>query len=906
MNNIDVTRGRSRMQAHRVIRVLLAAMILVAAFSTIDPGYAGVSINVNTFKDELNKDGDCSLREAIVAANTDTEVDACPAGLGDDTIFLPKGTFAISIPGLDEDQAQTGDLDLLESVTIQGAGIGETIIEGSMLDRVFDVQPDPDPIVIINEIMPDPNMVSDSVGEWLELFNPTDSDIDINGWTIKDDGSDSHLIDYGSPLFVPAGGYLVLAREYDPGFNGGVGVAYQYAGFLLDNTVDEVILLNGSLIEIDRVVYDDGATFPDPIGATMSLIKPRLDNNVGANWCSATTSYGDGDLGTPGVANDCIPDPTPNIEVLLSGLTIKLGSNASGGGIRNKGDLMLDRVVVENNIGSGILHLRGSLSLVDSGVHGNTASGISAFSPSAPLLEVSLDGTDLQGNGSSGIDCINTVLDVLGGTIEENGFGGIWGSGCRMDLDSVQITNNTTSGDGGGIMAANYAPTLTNTTVGSNTAEGQGGGIYVWGMTGQELQMTGGSIMDNNAQDGAGLYLAAGAATLDGVSVTENRALDFGGGAYVNVNNDAALRLINGTHIGVSGQGNHADFDGDDTGSGGGIYNLGDVSIYDSYIEHNVGAGVESFHDSILEPSVMVTRSEISSNTGSGINAINTTLTIEDGVIENNQWGGIWAMGSPLTMTDSSVSENSTTGDGGGLSLLNVTADVITGSTIDGNAADGEGGGIYYWGFPSGGTLALTNTTISGNHADEHGGGIMVGSGAGSILEMSAVTLVHNIADHDDDNDGDGGGIHNAAGAHAKMKHTLIGLNQDVTSGAGIQYGPNCIGDIESYQYNFVGRLAPSVCTIYGGSNDIIGHFLGPIDPLIGPLLGNGGLTDTHALLRGSPAIEAGEPGACSDVNGAPITTDQRGMTRPIGKACDIGAYEYEHPYEIFLPLIMR
>ncbi len=581
-----------------------------------------------------------------------------------------------------------------------------------------------------------------------------------------------------------------------------------------------------------------------------------------------------------------------------------LGSN--GAGIRNYADLEMQDSEVKNNDGIGVDHIEGSFSFMNGDIRDNSGAGCSSFHSSAPLLVVSFDNSEIEDNGDAGIECINTMLEVTGGTIEGNGFGGIWGNGCRMDLDSVQITYNTTSGDGGGIMAANYAPTLTNTTVGWNAAVGEGGGIYVWGLSGEELQMTCGSLIDNYAQDGGGLYLAAGAATLDGVSLTLNRAVDDGGGVYVDVNNDAALRLTGGTHVGASGQGNHADSDGDGTGSGGGVYNLGEVSIYDSYVEHNTGAGIESFHASSLDPSVTVERSEISSNTGSGTRAIYTTLTIEDSVIENNQSGGIWAMGSPLTMTDSSVIENSTTGDGGGLSLLNVTADAITGSTIDGNAAEGEGGGIYYWGFPSSGTLALTNTTISSNHADEHGGGIMVGSGAGSILEMNAVTLAHNIADHDDDDDGDGGGIHNAAGAHVKMKHTLIAQNQDVTTGAGIQYGQNCVGDIQSYQYNFIGRLAPSVCTIYGGSDDILGQFLGPIDPLMGPLQGNGGLTDTHALLRGSPAIEAGEPGACSDVNGAPIVTDQRGVTRPIGGNCDIGAYEHEHPFGLYLPLIMR
>ena len=904
---------RVRIPARHWMRVL-ACLFLIASI-LITPGLdwlessqgSAASIVVTTTDDEVNSDGDCSLREAIIAANTDTAVSGCAAGSGADVISIPFGIYNLTLTGTGEDEAATGDLDILESVTINGSVVGATIIDGQGSDRVFDVAPLADGMIIINEIMNNPLAVADADGEWIELYNPTGSDIDINGLTLTDEGSDTHIINNGGTLNLPARGYLVLARNANSLSNGGVNVDYAYGSDIsLSDGADKIVLKHPTGLDMDRVEYDGGPLFPDPLGASMALSEPRLDNNDGSSWCTSTTTFGDGDAGTPGAVNDCLPDPGTGVSVQMSSLIIRNGNASNGAGIRNYGDLQLGTVDVTNNIGIGVYHLEGGFEFADGDIDTNTGGGFSSFHSSGPLLDVYFENAGVMGNGGAGIECINTALTVVGGEIENNGFGGVWGNGCTMNFDSVLILGNTTSGDGGGIRAGNYVPTLTNTTVGGNTAAGKGGGIYVWGIPGQEMQMTGGSITDNDAEDGAGLYLHAGAATLDGVSVTENRALDYGGGVYVNVNNKAALRLTNGTHIGVSGQGNLADFDSNLTGSGGGIYNLGVVSIYDSYVEHNLGAGIDSFSPSGPGPLITLERSEISDNTGSGISAINTTITIEDSDIENNQGGGIWAMGSPLTMTDSSVSENSTTGDGGGLSLLNVTADAITGSTIVGNAAEGEGGGIYFWGLGMGGTLALTNTTISGNHADEHGGGIMVGSGAGSILEMNAVTLAHNIADHDDDNDGDGGGIHNAAGALAKMKHALIGLNQDVTTGAGIQWGQNCIGDLQSYNYNFVENIQPSVCLITGGSLDIVGVFFEPIDPLIGPLQGNGGLTDTHALLWGSPALEAGQPGACSDVNGAPIVIDQRGVTRPIGEACDIGAYEYEYPYGLFLPLIMR
>ena len=99
--------------------------------------YAG--IEVNTTDDELNSDGDCSLREAIQAANTDTAVDACTAGSGADAIVVSVGTYTLSIAGANEDANATGDLDISADLTINGAGDAVTIIDGADLDRVFHI-----------------------------------------------------------------------------------------------------------------------------------------------------------------------------------------------------------------------------------------------------------------------------------------------------------------------------------------------------------------------------------------------------------------------------------------------------------------------------------------------------------------------------------------------------------------------------------------------------------------------------------------------------------------------------------------------------------------------------------------------------------------------------------------------
>jgi CSLREA domain-containing protein len=94
------------------------------------PAYAASTITVTTTADELNTNGNCSLREAIQAANRDTRVDACAAGSGDDTIILPAGTYALTIGGEFEDAGLTGDLDITASLTLKGAGASSTSIDG--------------------------------------------------------------------------------------------------------------------------------------------------------------------------------------------------------------------------------------------------------------------------------------------------------------------------------------------------------------------------------------------------------------------------------------------------------------------------------------------------------------------------------------------------------------------------------------------------------------------------------------------------------------------------------------------------------------------------------------------------------------------------------------------------------
>ena len=159
--------------------------------------------------------------------------------------------------------------------------------------------------VFVAEFMANPAAVSDTVGEWFEVFNSSASvAVDINGWTIRDLGSNRHVIDNGGPLVIGPRGFLVLGRNGDPTTNGNVPVDYQYSGFTLSNGDDEIQVLDAAEAVIDTVVYDSSVIF----NGSSTTLDPNAfsatSNDNLANWCAGSTLQPGGDRGTPGSAND--------------------------------------------------------------------------------------------------------------------------------------------------------------------------------------------------------------------------------------------------------------------------------------------------------------------------------------------------------------------------------------------------------------------------------------------------------------------------------------------------------------------------------------------------------------------------------------------------------------------------
>lgn len=266
-----------------------------------------------------------------------------------------------------------------------------------------------------------------------------------------------------------------------------------------------------------------------------------------------------------------------------------------------------------------------------------------------------------------------------------------------------------------------------------------------------------------------------------------------------------------------------------------------------------------------------------SATSGGGINVLGTLSLSASRVTTNTATslgGGIYA-GGTLTVTHSRIDSNQANSGGGVFVSFLPTA--IINSEISSNSVTGGGGGVY-----SSGTLALVNSTLSGNSADGGGGGLYVVEGID--IQLHNMTISNNTADADGNDNGDGGGVRSLGGV--SLANTLIGGNTDATSGGTVH--PDCSGSVTSEAFNLIANVAG--CNISG---DTTGNITGA-DPMLGPLQNNGGSTFTHALLGGSPAIDAGNPGDCRDQNDDLLITDQRGFSRPGGSTglCDIGAYE--------------
>lgn len=151
----------------------------------------------------------------------------------------------------------------------------------------------------ITEVMANPQAVSDTLGEWFEIHNTTNTTVSLTGLLLKDNGSNSHII---GDVSIAANQYFVMGRSNNPMENGGVPVDYVYSGFTLSNSTDQIQIIDAD-ITIATLSYSGDFVVS---GVSRELIGGEFllsDSNA---------LYGDGDRGTPGSHPDQLSEvPVP-------------------------------------------------------------------------------------------------------------------------------------------------------------------------------------------------------------------------------------------------------------------------------------------------------------------------------------------------------------------------------------------------------------------------------------------------------------------------------------------------------------------------------------------------------------------------------------------------------------------
>lgn len=633
------------------------------------------------------------------------------------------------------------------------------------------------------------------------------------------------------------------------------------------------------------------------------------------------------------------PDGSPTVtvskgtSVTIEGLQLSHVSGASGSGIQNEGTLILTNSTVSNNTDSGNgggIWNRGTVTLTNSTVSNNSA-----------------------GAGGGIFNDTEATVTVSGSAVTDNGAtlsgGGITNL-ASLRLTNSTISHNTTSQEGGGI-ENDGTLTVTDSTISGNSAGFGSGGIYSWAIVLLSNSLLAGNKTSNGHsdcagsaqgafQDGPGGHNLIGQADANGCGLTNGQhgdlvgtfssprdpklgpltpnggptltqallpgspaigagdpttclataadgdqrgaprhaalrqscdigAFDTGGLLYVDATSKTPVSSCDGNRpahpfptlsaaLACATSGDVIEI----AGAAGAVY-TGGLTLQG----HLTLIGTGSTPAVIAGGSPVLTIAP-------GAQITLTRLVIQGGGSFTALGGGILNQGT-LTLQRSTVRNNRAIAGGG---IENAGDLLIQQSTLSGNTAYSmsPGGGAL---DSTGGRVTIVNSTLAGNHADRGPGGAVTLEGGTLTLHNS--TISQNRA-------GKGGGGIAVAGGQALLTNTLLAGN------SGPQ--PDCIGTLsdDGAGHNLLGNS--SGCQGLSRSRDQVGSAAKQIDPHLGPLAGNGGDTQTMALLTGSPAINRGDNATCTSTGLTGVNNqDQRGDTRitKTDPVCDIGAYEY-------------
>jgi len=718
-----------------------------------------------------------------------------------------------------------------------------------------------------------------------EAIQAAETDASVDGSTA---GSGADTIQFAADLF--SGGPKTIAltvagdtTEGNSAFAVGTRVTIQgpAAGLTLSaapNTM-RLFLVNGDGdLTLDRLTLTDGLRSnglePGPDGGAILNIGTLVvtDSTIGGNH-----AISGGGLDNRGTAT-------------VSRSTLSNNSALNGGGIFNEfgGILTITNSTISGNAadysGGGIVNA-GNLTLTNSTVTHNRANrngitiGACGGLERGTYAESVLTNTIVAGNF---VGTGTTASDIHGPIDTDKSFNNLIGTGGSGELQG-DVNGNQVGVDVAAVLdpalAANGGPTKTHALLPGSPAINDGTS------TGAPATDQRGAGRSDAVDIGAyefSLVVDTTDDETDGINAGKVSLRDAIAAANANPGADTIDVGVTGT-INLTGALPDLSSDITITGPGANLLNVhrNTDGLYRIFtIDSGVTAAISG-----------LTVSNGSARNGGGILNMGTLELTNCTVSGNaaNFGGGIQNSGT-LTLTNCTVSDNTANavqtisfGEGGG--IHNVGMLTLTNCTVSGNNAVNFGGGIFN--SSSAGELTLTNCTVSGNNAVNFGGGIF-NSSSGGEPTLTNCTVTQNHADNDNNGFGSGGGILND-GNTMTLLNTIVADNY---KGSGNTATKNDIyiadtGTIDAASSNNLIGTGGSGGLVDGVNDNIVGV----ADPMLGALADNGGPTKTHALLPGSPAINAGK----NSLIPAGVTTDQRGFARITGGTVDIGAFEVQN-----------
>lgn len=380
---------------------------------------------------------------------------------------------------------------------------------------------------------------------------------------------------------------------------------------------------------------------------------------------------------------------------------------------------------------------------------------------------------------------------------------------------------------------------------------------------------------------GGAIYSLRATLTLDDVTISGNTAETSGGAIH---QSRGRLTLTGST------------LSGNSAGIGGALYtyrgtlDASETTISGNGAEDGSGGGLVITYRSTADLTA-TTISDNAAGVGGGLHLSDSSVTVSGSLISGNTaelGGGFYAYGGEISLTTTAISDNTATYNGGGFYSYDSPI-IIRQSTVDGNLAD-YGGGFYHAGASSK-PLIVANSTISGNGARRGGGLFNSGN-----LELFNVTVSRNSAT------ASGGGLLNGDNT-LNLSRSLISGNT-APAGAELIAVGNTISSKGGNVFSHAGQTTVAALPGITFAQDDFDASAGPdevaLDNILSPdLADNGGPTQTHLLIAGSPAIDRNLSAACGlppvngiDQRGRPRTLDGDGQ--PSRTDCDAGAVEYD------------